>query len=64
MRVERGLRQTELARCTEQCGHIGHVFSTCEGKLEGDAAPMRGINRIQLMHEGQRSWIVSLMWEV
>ena len=61
--VERGFRETELARRTEQFGHIAHVFSTYEGKVEGGAAPMRGINSIQLMHDGQRWWIVSLMWE-
>ncbi len=63
MLVERGFRETELARRTEQFGHIAHVFSTYEGKVEGGAAPMRGINSIQLMHDGQRWWIVSLMWE-
>ena len=61
--VERGFRETELARRTEQFGHIAHVFSTYEGKVEGGGAPMRGINSIQLMHDGQRWWIVSLMWE-
>lgn len=63
MLVERGFRETELARRTEQFGHIAHVFSTYEGKVEGGASPMRGINSIQLMHDGQRWWIVSLMWE-
>ena len=24
---------------------------------------MRGINSLQLMHDGKRWWIVSLMWE-
>ena len=61
--VERGFRETELARRTEQFGHIAHVFSTYEGKVEGGGAPMRGINSIQLMHDGQRWWILSLAWE-
>ena len=60
--VERGFRETELARRTEQFGHIAHVFSTYEGKVEGGAVPMRGINSIQLMHDGRRWWIVSLAW--
>ena len=59
--VERGFRETELARRTEQFGHIAHVFSTYEGKVEG-GAPIRGINSIQLMHDGRRWWIVSLAW--
>lgn len=61
--VEKGFHERELARRTEQFGHIAHVFSTYEGKLEGDGHAMRGINSIQLMHDGKRWWIVSLMWE-
>lgn len=41
----------------------GGIFSTYEGKVAGDAPPMRGINTIQLMNDGRRWWIVSLMWE-
>ena len=61
--VERGFHERELARRTERFGHIAHVFSTYEGKVAGDAPPMRGINTIQLMNDGRRWWIVSLMWE-
>lgn len=61
--VEKGFHERELARRTEQFGHIAHVFSTYEGRLEGEAEAMRGINSLQLMHDGKRWWIVSLMWE-
>ena len=61
--VEKGFHERELARRTERFGHIAHVFSTYEGKVAGDAPPMRGINTIQLMNDGRRWWIVSLMWE-
>ena len=61
--VERGFQERELARRTERFGHIAHVFSTYEGKVTGDAPPMRGINTIQLMNDGRRWWIVSVMWE-
>lgn len=61
--VEKGFHERELARRTEQFGHIAHVFSTYEGKLEGESEAMRGINSLQLMHDGKRWWIVSLMWE-
>ena len=61
--VEKGFHERELARRTEQFGHIAHVFSTYEGKLEGESEGMRGINTLQLMHDGRRWWIVSLMWE-
>jgi hypothetical protein len=61
--VEKGFNERELARRTEQFGHIAHVFSTYEGTLAGEDHPMRGINTIQLMNDGKRWWIVSIMWE-
>ncbi len=61
--LEKGFRERELARRTEQFGEIAHVFSTYEGTIEGEEHPMRGINSLQLMHDGKRWWIVSLMWE-
>ncbi len=61
--VEKGFHERELARRTERFGHIAHVFSTYEGKLDADGHVMRGINSIQLMHDGKRWWVVSLMWE-
>ena len=61
--LEKGFRERELARRTEQFGNIAHVFSTYEGTVEGDGHPMRGINSLQLMNDGKRWWIVSLMWE-
>jgi hypothetical protein len=61
--LEMGFRERELARRTEQFGNIAHVFSTYEGTVEGEEHPMRGINSLQLMNDGKRWWIVSLMWE-
>lgn len=61
--LEKGFHERELARRTEQFGQIAHVFSTYEGTVEGEDHPMRGINSLQLMHDGKRWWIVSLMWE-
>jgi hypothetical protein len=61
--VAKGFNDRELARRTEQFGHIAHVFSTYEGTLAGEEHPMRGINTIQLMNDGKRWWIVSIMWE-
>ena len=61
--LEKGFRERELAREVEQFGNIAHVFSTYEALIEKDNATMRGINSIQLMHDGKRWWIVSLMWQ-
>ena len=61
--LEKGFHERELARRVEQFGNIAHVFSTYEALIEKDKHTMRGINTIQLMHDGQRWWIVSLMWQ-
>src|SRR5688500_15477188 len=38
-----GFREREIARRTEQFGHIAHVFSTYEGRLDSDGTVIRGI---------------------
>lgn len=49
----------------ERFGHIAHVFSVYESRRDPkDAQPFaRGINSFQLMFDGQRWWIQSLMWQ-
>ena len=58
-----GFREREIARRTEQFGHIAHVFSTYEGRSATDSTVVRGINSIQLMNDGTRWWVVSVFWE-
>ncbi|HEX8845661.1 MAG TPA: hypothetical protein VF791_13500 [Pyrinomonadaceae bacterium] len=62
---ERGFFESEIARRTEQYGHIAHAFSTYESRHKAeDAKPFqRGINSIQLMNDGKRWWVVSIFWE-
>jgi hypothetical protein len=62
---ERGFFEREVARRTEQFGHIAHAFSTYESRhLAEDAKPFqRGINSIQLMNDGKRWWVVTVFWE-
>ena len=62
---ERGFFEREVARRTEQYGHIAHAFSTYESRHKAeDAKPfMRGINSIQLMNDGRRWWVVTVFWE-
>ncbi|WP_211223677.1 hypothetical protein [Massilia niastensis] len=59
-----GFFETELARTTDSFGQIAHVFSTYEARhAPGDATPfMRGINTIQLVHDGKRWYVLSLAW--
>ena len=59
-----GFFETELARTTEVFGQVAHVFSTYEARhAPTDAKPfMRGVNSIQLVHDGKRWYVLSLIW--
>ena len=60
-----GFFETEKARTTETFGQIAHVFSTYEARhAKDDAKPfMRGINSIQLIHDGKRWYVLNLIWQ-
>jgi hypothetical protein len=60
-----GFFEKEIARRTEQFGHIAHVWSTYESRHNvDDLEPfMRGINSIQLFYDGNRWWIVTIYWQ-
>ncbi len=60
-----GYHELEVNRITEQFGNIAHAFSTYASKhTVADAVPYsRGINSIQLMTNGERWWIVTVMWD-
>jgi len=59
-----GFFETETARTTERFGHIAHAFSTYDSRRnETDVEPFaRGINSIQLLHNGERWHIVNVFW--
>jgi hypothetical protein len=59
-----GFHEREVARRSESYGGIVHAFSTYESRHRGsDAQPFaRGINSIQLFHDGTRWWIETVMW--
>jgi hypothetical protein len=62
--VDMGFRETELTRITEQFGNIAHTFSSYQAFRGDETQPfMRGINSIQLWHDGTRWWIVSVFWQ-
>lgn len=63
--AKEGFYETELARTTETFGQIAHIFSTYESRRAlDDAKPFqRGVNSIQLVNDGQRWWIQSLVWQ-
>lgn len=57
--------EVEVHRVAEAYGHMVHAFSTYESRRDpADAAPFaRGINSIQLFHDGSRWWIVTIYWD-
>jgi hypothetical protein len=63
--AEHAFYEKEIARRTEQFGHIAHVWSTYESRHNADDPEpfMRGINSIQLFHDGNRWWIVTIYWQ-
>ena len=60
-----GFYEMEIARRTEQFGHLAQVWSTYESRHDpADPEPyMRGINSIQLFNDGHRWWIVNIYWQ-
>ncbi|MGI8481438.1 MAG: hypothetical protein ACR2MF_05155 [Chthoniobacterales bacterium] len=60
-----GFFEKEIARRTEQFGHIAHVWSTYESRHQADDPEpfMRGINSIQLLYDDDRWWIVTIYWQ-
>jgi hypothetical protein len=57
--------EREVARRTEQYGHVMHVASAYETKVAPDAVDFieRGINSLQLVREGGEWRILSLCWD-
>lgn len=60
-----GFFEREIGRKTDQFGCVAHVFSTYDSKrTQADEKPfMRGINSIQLYHDGKRWWVLSVFWQ-
>lgn len=63
--ARRGFFEREVARTTDRFGAVLHVFSTYETRYEAGAATpdARGLNSIQLFHDGRRWWIVTVYWD-
>jgi hypothetical protein len=59
-----GFFESEVARKQEQFGHIAQVFTTYESRhAKGEKPFARGINSVDLFYDGQRWWIVQIMWD-
>ena len=59
-----GFWEYEIKRETQTFGNITHVWTTYETTQEKDGpVTERGINSIQLYHDGNRWWILSWMFD-
>ncbi len=61
---EQGFFEQEIHRVVERFGPVVHVFSTYESRRKADDAQpfARGINSFQLLHDGNRWWVVNIYW--
>ncbi len=57
--------EKEVARRLDCFGNVCQVFSTYEARrsLSEEKAFVRGINSIQLLNDGQRWWVASIVWD-
>jgi len=56
--------EIEIGRREFRFGSIAHVLSVYEGrKSPGGEILKRGINSIQLFHDGTRWWVLSIAWD-
>ena len=60
-----GFFEKEVGRRTEAWGNIAHVFSAYESRHKADDPKsfQRGINSFQLINDGQRWWIMTILWQ-
>ncbi|MDY7107312.1 MAG: hypothetical protein SYC29_01630 [Planctomycetota bacterium] len=60
-----GYTETEIHRRSDSFGNIAHVLSTYEARRGApDSEPYsRGVYSIQLLGNGERWWIASILWD-
>jgi len=56
--------EVEISRRVDRFGNIAQIWSAYHGRRSPEAEPfLRGINSIQLFHDGDRWWVVSVLWD-
>ena len=56
--------ESPLVNRIETFGNVSQVFSSYESRhTPGEAPFARGVNSIQLLYDGSRWWIVSILWD-
>jgi hypothetical protein len=55
--------ERETSREAQTLGHYAHVLSHYESLRDPEGEPFEhGTNSMQLLHDGERWWIVNVMW--
>ncbi len=61
---QEGFYETGLHHRSERFGSIAHVFSTYESRRDPSGEPFaRGINSFQLFWDGERWYVISILWD-
>ena len=61
---KQGFFESSIANRIELWDRIAHVWSTYESRhAKGEKPFARGINSIQLVHDGSRWWVLNVFWE-
>lgn len=62
--AKEGFFESALANRVDQWAQIAQVFSTYESRhAKGEKPFARGINSFQVFNDGQRWWVLSVLWE-
>ena len=57
--------ENAMVNRVQSFGNVSQVFSSYESRHAKNGAPFeRGINSIQLLNDGKRWWVVSILWDV
>ena len=61
---QHGFFESAIVNHVQKFGDVAQVFSSYESRAAAGEAPFaRGINSIQLLYDGKRWWIVSILWD-
>ena len=62
--LKNGFFESPIVNRVETYGNVAQVFSSYESRHAAGEAPFaRGINSIQMLNDGKRWWIVSILWD-
>jgi len=62
--AQHGFFESPIVSRVQAFGNVAQVFCSYESRGAAGEAPFaRGINSIQLAHDGKRWWIVSILWD-